>query len=483
VDLLAGLLTLLGMVGVMLAFNWQFTLLSIFVVPTLFLIVWSYTGRIKAATKKAAQAAGQLADIATEDVRAITEVKAFTLEERETLHLKTYVDTYRDAGLRAARLEAEFRPLVTLVLILSTFTIVGVGSYVATGHPFRLGFLVIPGGTLTIGTLTVFLAYIRQLYQPMRDVSKLMYIATNAAAGADRIQEVLEQPPEVVEAPTVIGPLSPIRGSLTYDRVVFGYVPSRPVIKGVRLHVEAGQRLALVGLSGSGKTTLVKLIPRFYEPWRGEVRIDGVDNRRYPLAVLRQNVGFVLQDSVLFEGTIRDNIAIGRPEATDRQIVAAARQAQIHDTISSLPGRYAAHVREQGKNLSSGQRQRLAIARAILRDAPILVLDEPTANLDVEAEAEVMRALDKLVGGRTVIMISHRLSTLGHAHEIAVLHKGALVERGDFGTLKKAGGMFSRLLAEQTRYSSDGATQQSRYVAPARDGSSRRPRPPARGSQ
>ncbi len=456
VDLLAGFLTLLGMVAVMLAFNWQFTLLSIFVVPTLFLVVWTYTRRIKAATKKAARAGGQLADVATEDVRAITEVKAFTLEDRETQHFKTYVDKYRDAGLRAIGLEAQFRPLVALVLLLSTFTIVGVGSLVATGHTFRLAFLVIPAGTLTIGTLTVFLAYIRQLYQPMRDVSKLMYIATNAAAGAERIQEVLDQPAEVIDAPTIFWPTTGVKGAITYDRVVFGYVPSRPVIKGVRLHVEAGQRLALVGLSGSGKTTLVKLIPRFYQPWRGELRIDDIDNSRYPLALLRRNVGFVLQESVLFEGTIRDNIAIGRPEATDRQIVAAARQAQIHRTIMGLPGRYEARVREQGKNLSSGQRQRLAIARAMLRDAPILILDEPTANLDVEAEAEVMRALDNLLGNRTVIMISHRLSTLGHVDEIAVLHKGVLVERGDLPTLKDRGGMFSRLLEEQTRYSYDG---------------------------
>jgi ABC-type multidrug transport system fused ATPase/permease subunit len=252
------------------------------------------------------------------------------------------------------------------------------------------------------------------------------------------------------------------------------------VIKGVRLHVEAGQRLALVGLSGSGKTTLVKLIPRFYQPWRGALRIDDIDNSSYPLALLRRNVGFVLQESVLFEGTIRDNIAIGRPEATDRQIITAARQAQIHRTILGLPGRYEAHVREQGKNLSTGQRQRLAIARAILRDAPILILDEPTANLDVEAEGEVMRALDNLVGGRTVIMISHRLSTLGHVDEIAVLHKGVLVEQGDLPTLKDRGGMFSRLLEEQTRYSNDGARPAQRDKRPDAGSrtTARRPRDP-----
>jgi len=240
-----------------------------------------------------------------------------------------------------------------------------------------------------------------------------------------------------------------------YEGVVFGYVPGVDVIKGIDLEIRAGEKVALVGLSGSGKTTLVKLLPRFYDPSRGMILIDGVPNRDYGLSALRQSISFVLQDSVLFEGTIRDNIALGRPEATDREVIEAARKAHIHDTIKQLPGGYDAYVREQGKNLSSGQRQRLAIARAMLRDTPILVLDEPTASLDVEAEGEVMRALDRLVDGRTVIMISHRLSTLGHVDEIAVLDQGTIVERGDFATLRDGDGMFAWLLEEQRRYSPD----------------------------
>jgi ABC-type multidrug transport system fused ATPase/permease subunit len=456
VDLVAGFLTLLGIAAVMLALNWRFTLLSIVVVPALFLIVWTFTRRIKTATKKAAHAAGQVADVATEDIRAITEVKAFTLEEREALHFKTYVEGYRASGLEAGRLQAAFRPLVAFVLALSTFTIVGVGSYVATGHSFGFWLLAIPGGTLTIGTLTVFLAYVKQLYQPMRDLSKLMYMATNAASGAERIQELLNQPPEVGHVPTVVSSRGRLRGGIEYCGVVFGYLPDRPVIKGVDLHIEAGEKLALVGLSGSGKTTLVKLIPRFHDPARGSVRVGGVDNRDYPLTMLRQNISFVLQDSVLFEGTIRDNIALGRPDASDADIVDAARKAHIHETIMTVRDRYEARVREQGKNFSSGQRQRLAIARAILRDAPILILDEPTASLDVEAEAEVMAAIDKLVRGRTVITISHRLSTLGHVNRIAVLDDGVLVEQGYLDKLINAGGVFARLFEEQFRYSPNG---------------------------
>jgi ABC-type multidrug transport system fused ATPase/permease subunit len=459
VDLLAGFLMLVGMVTVLFILDWRFTLLSIVIIPALFVIVWSYTRRIKTATKSAAHAAGQVAGVATEDIRAITEVKAFTLEEREAVNFTTYVNRYRASAIKAGRLQAEFRPLVAFVLAVSLFTVVGVGSLVATGHTVRLWMLVLPAGSLTLGTLTVFLHYLKQLYQPMRELSKLMYLATYAASAGERIQELLDQPPEVVEAPTTMRLSERLRGAVRYENVVFGYVPEVTVINAVNLDIQVGQKVALVGLSGSGKTTLVKLIPRFHDPWRGRILVDGIDNRDYPLSLLRHSVSFVLQDSVLFEGSIRDNIAIGRPDATDRLIIDAARKAHIHQTIVGLPGGYDAYVREQGKNLSSGQRQRLAIARAMLRDTPILILDEPTASLDVEAEGEVMRALDRLVDGRTVIMISHRLSTLGYVDEIAVLDGGVIVERGDYTTLKDAGGKFSWLLEEQKRFSPERTSQ------------------------
>jgi ABC-type multidrug transport system fused ATPase/permease subunit len=242
--------------------------------------------------------------------------------------------------------------------------------------------------------------------------------------------------------------------------VVFGYEAERPILQGIDLEVPVGRRLALVGLSGCGKTTLVRLLPRFYEPWAGSITIDGVDIRAYPRDVLRRNIAMVLQDSVLFEGTIRENIVLDRTDATEDDIVAAAKQACVHETIMSTPGGYNAQVREHGKNFSSGQRQRIAIARAILRDAPILLLDEPTANLDVEAEAEVMRAIEQLTAGRTVIIISHRLSTLGHVDEIAVLKAGRIVERGTYRQLKASGGIFAHMLAEQNRY----ATQPARLT-------------------
>jgi ATP-binding cassette, subfamily B, bacterial len=461
VDLMAAFLTIIGVIVVMLLVDWQFTILSIVILPALFVVVIGYTSSIKAASKKASKAAGQVANVATEDIGAITVLKAFTLEEREAVRFTKYVGKNRSAGLRAGSLQAQFTPFVSILTAIGTAIIVGVGTYVVAGNTFSLWFLTIPAGTLTVGSLTVFLNYLSQFYQPIRNFSKLTNLGSSAASGAERIQEVLDAAPEVAEnKDRYYGPTK-LKGDIAFENVVFSYSPNRPVLKGINLHIPAGRKVALVGLSGGGKTTLVKLISRFYEIQQGSVRIDGVDNRMYPLGMLRQNVSMVLQDNVLFEGTIRENIEIGKPGASIEEIMDAAKKAYVHDTIMSMPDRYDTEVREQGKNFSGGQRQRLAIARAILRDAPILILDEPTAALDVEAEAEVMHALDKLVVGRTVLMISHRLSTLGNVEEIIVLKDGRIVEQGTFKELKRSGGVFAGLLEEQNRYNLDRAGDKS----------------------
>jgi ATP-binding cassette, subfamily B, bacterial len=463
VDLLAGALTLLGVVTVMLFLSVPYTLIALAIAPALFMMVLGYTRNIKAAAKKAAKATGQVADVATEDVNALTLIKVFTREELEAMRFGSYVAKNKRASLRAGWLQAQFTPLVTLLVILGTAAVLGVGGYVGAGNDFNLGPVSIPADSVDIGTLILFLVFLKLLYQPMRDLSKLATLSSTAASGAERIQEVLEQAPEVKESP-VPGPYTGpqrFRGEITFENVVMGYLPGMPVLQGITLRISPGKKIALVGLSGGGKTTLVKLIPRFYEIQQGTIKIDGVDNRLYPLDVLRSNVSMVLQDSVLFEGTIAENIAFGRPRARLEDIIEAAKKAYIHETITSLPDGYETHVSEQGKNFSGGQRQRLAIARAILRDAPILILDEPTAALDVEAEAEVMRALEQLVVGRTVIVISHRLSTLGEVEEIVVLKEGRVVERGTYQDLKQLGGIFAKMLAEQNRYSAEKAGNKS----------------------
>ena len=454
VDLLSGVLTLIGVAIIMYTISPAYTLLSIAIAPALFMIVLSYTKSIKAAAKKASKAAGQVADVATEDINALTVIKVFTREERESIRFGSYVDKNHAAGLRAGSLQAQFTPIVAILIAIGTALIVGVGGYVAAGHTFHaFGILTIDSTSgVDIGTLILFLTYLKMLYQPMRDLSKLTNLASSAASGAERIQEVLDQAPEVIDQDTPYTGPQKLQGEITFENVHFGYTKERMILKGINLHIPAGRKIALVGLSGGGKTTLVKLIPRFYEIQQGAVKIEGVDNRMYPLRVLRQNISMVLQDSVLFEGTIRENIEIGRPGASMEEIIDAAKKANVHEAILTNLGGYDRLVREQGKDLSGGQRQRLAIARAILRDAPILILDEPTAALDVESEAEVMHALDKLVAGRTVLMISHRLSTLGNVDEIVVLKNGQIVEQGHYKDLKRQGGVFAGLLEEQNRY-------------------------------
>ncbi len=455
VDSLSGILTIVGVVLVMLATSVGFTLLSFTIIPALALTVFGYQRSIKAAAKKTSKSVGEVADIAVEDVGAITVLKAFSLEQREADRFGRYVKKTRDAGLRAGGLQAQFNPVVTVLVALGSASILGVGSYVAAGNNFTLLFINIPASSLSLGTVFQFITLLGMLFQPFKDLSKTTVVLNSAAAGAERIQEVLDQAPEVVESKTPYTGPTRFRGNITFKNVAFGYTPEKLILKGVNLYIASGKKVALVGLSGGGKTTLVKLIPRFYEVTQGSVEIDGVDNRQYPLSVLRQNVGMVLQDSVLFEGTVLENLKIGRPDASIEEVIEAAKQAHIHDTIMSWSEGYGTLVRNQGKNFSGGQRQRLAIARAILSKASILILDEPTAALDVEAEAEVMRALDKLVVGRTVLMISHRLSTLGKVDEIIVLKDGGIAEQGNYQDLKRKGGVFAALLKEQNRYNVD----------------------------
>src|SRR6266849_1891455 len=266
-------------------------------------------------------------------------------------------------------------------------------------------------------------------------------------------ENMLYQTTEVVDHETSYysGPQK-LRGEITFENVIFSYTKDQPILKDINLFIPAGHKVALVGHPGSGRSTLINLIPRSYEIQRGSVKIDGVNNRRYPLKVLRENVSIVLQDSVLLERTIRENFAIGRSGATEQEIIEAAKEAKIHEMIMNLPDGYDTYLHEGGKYFSTIQRLRLAIARAIVRDAPILILDEPTASLDVESEAEVLNALDRLIVGRTVLLISRRLSTLGNMDEIIVFKDGHIVEKGTFKDLRHKGGEFASLLAEQNRY-------------------------------
>jgi ATP-binding cassette, subfamily B, bacterial len=463
VDTLAGGLTIVGVIAVMLYTNQSFTLLSLAIVPLLFVAVFSYTRGIKTATKKEKKSEGKVASVATETMSKIMEIKAFTLEKFIYGLFTVRAEEKLQAGKRAGSLQAQFTPLVNIMLVIGTAIIVGVGAFVASAtKPISIGFLSMSPKVVTLGTLTVYITLLTKLYQPMRDLSKMTTIATSASSAAERIQDVLDEKIETLEIPEGYKGPWRLEGNINYEDTFFCYsFPGPPILKGVSLNIKAGEKVALVGLSGSGKTTLTNLLPRFYEvpPGWGAVQIDGIDVRQYPLTVVRQNISVVLQDSILFDGTIRENIKIGRPQASDAEMYKAAEQACIQDTIMKKPNGYNERIINQGKNLSGGQRQRIAIARAILRDAPIIIMDEPTASLDVEAEAEVMRALDGLAEGRTVLMITHRLSTVGKVDKIVVLKDGRIVEQGTYKELKKKDGIFGSLLKVQNVHEMDENTQ------------------------
>jgi len=299
-------------------------------------------------------------------------------------------------------------------------------------------------GTMTVGALTVFLSYLNKFFKPVQDLAKMTNAIAQAAVGVERIQAILETDTIIPEHPDARVPES-TRGEITFDHVAFGYNKDELVLRDVSFTIKQGETVGIVGTTGGGKSTVVSLIPRFYDPTSGSVRLDGVDIREYKLHPLRDQIGFVLQDTVLFRGTIRDNIAYGRPGATQKEIEEAAKLANADEFISRMPHGYDTAVGERGLTLSGGQRQRIGIARAIIRNTPILILDEPTAALDTESERLVIEALERLMKGRTVITIAHRLSTIRDANKIIVLKAGVVAEQGSHQELIALGGVYAEL--------------------------------------
>jgi subfamily B ATP-binding cassette protein MsbA len=297
---------------------------------------------------------------------------------------------------------------------------------------------------MTIGALTVFLAYLTKFFKPVQDLAKMTNAIAQTSVALERIQAILDADNIVAEKPSA-RVLSQARGEIVLENVAFGYDPKNPILRDVSFRIEPGSMVGIVGTTGGGKSTVVGLIPRFYDPGSGRVSIDGVDAKDYTKASLRGQIGFVLQETVLFRGTIRENIAYGRPGATEEEIIAAAKLANAHDFVSAMPGGYGALVGERGLTLSGGQRQRIGIARAIIRNAPILILDEPTAALDTESERLVIEGLERLMKGRTVITIAHRLSTIRDANKIIVLKDGVVAEEGTHDQLLARNGVYAEL--------------------------------------
>jgi subfamily B ATP-binding cassette protein MsbA len=436
--ILVDVLTLLGMLGVMFYLNWQFTLLALSVTPVLFAVVYSFTRRIKKASRQVRKKEGEIISTIQEVFTSIRVVKAFASEDYEQRRLDRESLQSVEIALRARGLKAMLSPIVQIVVAVGTCLVLWYGA--------RL----VMAGTLSTGGLVVFLLYLGKMYKPMRDLSKMTDTASKAAVGFERIKEILETDRQVKNLPGSRRAPS-FKGKIEFINVRFEYDRNRPALRDIDLKIEPGQVAAFVGPTGAGKSTVISLIPRFYDPTSGQVRIDGFDVRRFKIKSLRQQISFVLQETVLFHAPVWQNIAYGRPEATHAEIVRAAQLANAHEFIEKLAAGYDTMVGERGVTLSGGQRQRIAIARAVIRNSPVLILDEPTSGLDASSEMLVIEALGRLMEGKTSIIIAHRLSTIRRADVIFVVRDGQIVERGNHAELLALGGLYSELYETQFR--------------------------------
>jgi len=430
--MLVDVMTLVGMIGVMFYLHWRFTFIALSVAPVLFVVIYSYTRRIKSASRAVRKQEGILLSIVEEVLTSIRVVKAFAREDYEQQRFDAESLANVEAGLEARSIKAKLSPLVEVIVAFGTCLVLWYGARLALA------------GQLSAGVLIVFLLYLGKMYKPMRDLSKMTDTVSKAIVGYERIQEVLDIESQVRDVRRA-RPAPRFKGQIEFNHVSFSYDAGKQALTDVSFTIEAGQVAAIVGPSGTGKTTLVSLIPRFYDPVSGFVGIDGTDVRRYRLRSLRDQISFVLQDTLLFRATVWENIAYGKPNATPAEIRRAAELADAHAFIEEMPDGYDTLVGDRGMSLSGGQRQRIAIARAIIRDTPILILDEPTAGLDAVSEQAVIGALDTLMKGRTSVVIAHHLGTIRHADVIFVLKDSELVEQGTHEALLARNGVYADL--------------------------------------
>jgi len=435
--IIVNLLTLVGMIGVMLYINWQFALIAMSIAPLLLITTLFYTPRIKKASRAVRKQESELVSEVAEVLSSIHVVQAYAREDYEDRRFDFESRQNVQAALQARSTKAKLSPTIDVIAAIGTCLVLGYGARLALA------------GQLSAGVLIVFLIYVGKTYKPMRDLSKMANTVSKAAVGFERIQEILDIESRVRDLPGAVH-APRLRGEIEFDRVCFSYDGDNPALRDVSFRVEPGQVVAIVGPSGAGKSTIVSLIPRFFDPASGQVKIDGTDIRTFTLKSLRDQIGFVLQDTLLFRATIWENIAYGRLDAPPEETLRAAELANAHDFITRMPHGYATMVGERGVTLSGGQRQRIAIARAIVRDAPILILDEPTAGLDAASEHAVLEALQRLMEGRTCIVIAHHLSTVRRADTILVVNNAEVVERGTHDALLATGGLYAELHELQT---------------------------------
>lgn len=435
-QILGNTFSLVGIIIAMLLINLQLGLLSNLVVPIMILTTGFFSRWARSRFRVTRETIGDLSARIEEDVSSVKEAQAFNRVEYNIDAFEALNAANRDANVQAVVVTAAFLPSIDFLNTLATAGVLAYGGYLAVA------------GAATVGTVTAFLLYVQQFFRPIQILSQFYTQAQSALAGLERIFALLDEPELLTDAPNA-SELPSIKGKVEFDNVSFGYVPGQKVLDGVSLCAEPGQMIALVGPTGAGKSTIINLILRFYDVTAGAVRVDGTDVRQVTQASLRRQIGFVLQDNILFSGTVAENIAFGHPTASQNEIETAAQVANVHEFITTLPQGYATVLGGKGASLSQGQRQLISIARAVLIDPRILILDEATSSIDTQTEGLVQGAIAQLLKNRTSFVIAHRLSTVTQANQVLVIQQGHIVESGTHQQLIDKAGVYAKLYALQ----------------------------------
>lgn len=437
-SILIDTLTIIGILIIMICINWVFAAVAITVTPFLLVFVFRIKRKVKASVREVRQDESNVVAIVQQGLQSIRVIDVFGTQDMEEERLRKASMETVHAALKARRLKSLVTPVVSVIVTVCVALVMWRGSSLVIDN------------VITIGALTVLLSYLAKFFSPVKDLAKMTNAVTQATVALERIQQLLATDDIIVEKADAVKP-GLIKGEIVFDGVTFSYDHKITVLNNISLKIMPGQRIGICGHTGSGKSTIASLIPRFYDPGKGRILIDGVDIANMKLESLRRQIGFVLQDTVLFFGSVRANIAYGKPDATNEEIINAARLANAEEFILKMPLGYDTQVGERGVMLSGGQRQRIGIARAIIRNSPVLILDEPTASLDTESEKIVMDALETLMKGRTVITIAHRLSTIENSDKIVVINDGSIMEEGTHDELLTKGKFYAELFHLQIK--------------------------------